>query len=333
MSESRSKQKQKLLYLRKILLEQTDENHKLSGPELIAQLELYGISAERKTIYDDVAALTESGLDIEIDHKGHSNVYYVASRLFQDEELYVLADAVASSKFLTQKKSNELIKKLQQLTSKYKAQHLRRTVYVGNRAKTYNETIYYTTNAIHEAINCNRQISFKYTEYDLSKNRRYRHGGEIYTVSPYYLIWESDCYYLVCFCNKHQKISRYRVDRMAEVSLTDQKRRELTLDEEGFAKSLRATYNMYGGTEASVVLEMSDKLVNVIIDRYGESVHLNPVAGGRFTVRVDAQISPTFWGWLFQFGPDARVLAPEWVVSEAKRLLADMQRSYREPAE
>ena len=320
MSEPRSKQKLKLLYLQRILLEQTDEDHKLSGPELIAKLEQYGVSAERKTIYDDIASLIEAGLDIEIDRQGHSNVYYVASRLFQEEELYVLADAVASSKFLTQKKSNELIKKLQQLTSRYAAQHLRRTVYVGNRTKTYNETIYYVTNAIHEAINTNRRITFKYTEYDLTKQRRYRHGGELYTVSPYYLIWENECYYLVCYCNKHEKVCRYRVDRMAEVEVTDQKRRELTLDEEGLAKSLRATYNMYGGQEASVVL-----------DRYGESVRINPIGDGKFTVRLDVQISPTFWGWLFQFGSEAKVIAPEQVVNEAKSKLAEMQQMYREP--
>ena len=328
MTEPRSKQKQKLLYLQKILLEQTDESHKLSGPELISQLALYGVSAERKTIYDDVATLCEAGLDVVTERHGHSNVYYVASRLFQEEELYVLADAVASSKFLTQKKSNELIKKLQQLTSKHHAQHLRRTVYVGNRVKAFNERIYYTINAIHQAIFDNLQISFKYSEYDISKNKRFRHGGEVYTVSPYYLIWESDCYYLVCYCNKHDKICRYRVDRMAEVETAKEKRRELSLDEEALAKSLRATYNMYGGTEVSVVLEMDSKLINVIIDRFGEGVHPNPIANDRFTVRVDVQISPTFWGWLFQFGSEAKVIAPEWVVDEAKKKLTAILETY-----
>ncbi len=329
MSEPRPKQKQKLLYLQKILLEQTDEKHRLSGPELIEQLELYGISAERKTIYNDIEALIDSGLDVVVERQGHANVYYVGSRLFEDEELSVLADAVASSKFLTQKKSNELIKKLQQLTSVYNAQRLKRTVYVANRAKTYNETVYYSTNAIHEAMNAGKQISFKYTEYDLKKNKRFRHGGEVYTVSPYYLIWESDCYYLVCYCNKRDKIARYRVDRMAEVEVLDKKRRGLSMDEESFAKSLRATYNMYGGTEASVVLEMSDKLINVLIDRYGDSVHPNPIGGDRFTVRLDVQISPTFWGWLFQFGEDAKIVAPSWAVDEARQRLAEISRLYR----
>lgn len=329
MSQPRPKQKQKLLYLQKILLEQTDDKHKLSGPELINQLALYGISAERKTIYDDVAALMESGLDVCIERDGHSNVYYVGSRLFQYEELIVLADAVASSKFLTQKKSAELIKKLQTLTSIHSAKQLKRTVYVGNRAKAFNETIYYTTNAIHDAIRQDSQLSFKYYEYDLNKHKRLKHGGEQYTVSPYYLIWENDCYYLVCYCNKHEKLCRYRVDRMVEVRVMKRKRRELDVDEEQFAKSLRATYNMYGGKQESVVLEMAGSLMNVLIDRYGESIHPNPIGSDRFTVRLDVQISPTFWGWLFQFGSDARVIAPDWVVNEAKSRLNEIAFAYR----
>lgn len=328
MTESRSKQKQKLLILQKILLEQTDEQHKLSGPELISRLALYGISAERKTIYDDISTLSDSGLDICVERRGHSNVYYIGSRLFQDEELIVLADAVASCKFLTQKKSNELIKKLQSLTSVNNAKKLKRTVYVGNRVKAFNETIYYTTNVIHEAMHQDRQISFKYYEYDLNKRKRLRHFGEVYTVSPYHLIWENDCYYLVCYCNKHEKLCRYRVDRMVEVKALDIRRRELDIDEENFAKFLRSTYNMYGGDAESVVLEMSGKLMNVLIDRFGEGIHPNPIGGDRFTVRVDIQVSPTFWGWLFQFGTDAKVIAPQWVVDEAKNQLSRILAAY-----
>lgn len=329
MSEGRLRQKQKLLFLQKILLEQTDETHMLSGPELIEQLSLYGISAERKTIYDDVASLIESGLDVCVERKGHSNYYYVGTRLFQDEELIVLADAVASSKFLTQKKSSELIKKLQTLTSVHNAKQLKRTVYVGNRAKAYNETIYYSTNAIHEAIRNNLRISFKYYEYDIHKRKRLRHGGEIYSVSPYYLIWENDCYYLVCYCTKHGKLCRYRVDRMVEVQVMNQKRRELDFNEEQFAKSLRATYNMYGGQPESVVLEMSASLMNVLVDRFGDAFHPNPIGGDRFTVRIDVEISPTFWGWLFQFGTDAKVIAPDWVVNEARLKLEEIMASYK----
>ncbi len=325
----KSRQKQKLLILQKILLTETDENHKLSGNDLIDKLALYDIKAERKTIYDDIATLIESGLDVVVEKLGHSNVYYVGSRVFQEEELLVLADAVASSRFLTQKKSNELIKKLQSLTSRHNAQHLKRTVYVGNRAKTYNEAIYYSINAIHEAIHKNYQITFRYTEYDLNKRKRYRHGGDLYKVSPYYLIWESDCYYLVCYCQKHEELCRYRVDRMSDVTVTKSKRRELSLTEEELAKSLRATYNMYGGKTETVTLEMSNGLINVLIDRFGDSIHVTPVTQDRFTVKLEVQISPTFWGWLFQFGTDAKVVSPEWVKNEARLMLGEIIEAYK----
>lgn len=325
----KSRQKLKLLTLQKILLTETDENHKLSGNELIDKLALYDIKAERKTIYDDIATLIESGLDVVVEKSGHSNVYYVASRLFQEEELLVLADAVASSRFLTQKKSNELIKKLQSLTSKHNAQHLRRTVYVGNRAKTYNESIYYSINAIHEAIHKNYQITFRYTEYDLNKRKRYRHGGDLYKVSPYYLIWESDCYYLVCYCQKHEELCRYRVDRMNDVTVTKSKRRELSITEEELAKSLRATYNMYGGKTETVTLEMTNGLINVLIDRFGDSIYVTPVTQDKFRVKLEVQISPTFWGWLLQFGTDAKVVSPEWVKNEAQIMLGELLEAYK----
>lgn len=324
------RQKHKLLVLQKILYEYSDENHKLSGNELIEKLSAYGISAERKTIYDDIATLCEAGADIITEREGHSNYYYIGSRLFQEEELLVLADAVASSKFLTQKKSNELIKKLQTLTSKYKAQQLKRSVYVGGRAKNYNEAIYYSVNAIHDAVHKDRQITFRYTEYGLDMKKRYRHHGEIYEASPYYLIWENDCYYLVAYSPRHGELCRYRVDRMTDVAVSDQKRRQLSMDEEGLAKELRSTYSMYGGVKESVTLEMSVKLINVLIDRFGDNVRIHRVSEDRFTVKLDVQISPTFWGWLFQFGSDAEIVSPEWVRNEALKKLGEIKRLYAE---
>ncbi len=323
------RQKIKLLLLEKILLSETDENHKLTGAELIQRLAAVGISCERKTIYDDIETLALSGLDIVTEKAGHSNYYYVASRLFQDEELLVLADAVASSKFLTVKKSDELIKKLQSLTSRYKGQQLRRSIYVNGRVKTYNEGIYYSINAIHEAVYKNLQITFRYTEYDIDKKKRYRHHGEVYRVSPYYLIWENECYYLVCYCQKHDGLCRYRVDRMADVSVADEPRRSLSIDEADLARELRGIYNMYGGTRETITLEMSEKLINVVIDRFGDGVHLSRSGEDSFVVKLDVSISPTFWGWLFQFGSEARVIAPQWVIDEAKKKLGQISGLYK----
>lgn len=328
MKKMPPRQKHKLLILQKILMEQSDENHKLSGQDLIKKLEGYGINAERKTIYDDIATLQEAGVDVVTERVGHSNNYYISSRLFQDEELLVLADAVASSKFLTQKKSNELIKKLQQLTSRYKGQQLKRSIHVENRVKTYNESIYYSINAIHEAIYQDKKITFKYTEYRLDKKKHHRHHGEVYVVSPYRLVWENDCYYLVCYCQKHDEICRYRVDRMDKVEVSKEDRRVLSRGEEEITQELMGTYSMYGGTKENVAIEMSNKLINVVIDRFGESVRLRRTSEDKFLVNVTVQISPTFWGWLFGFGTDAEVLSPEWVKNEARNKLSEMMCLY-----
>ena len=320
--------KGRLIVLARLLLRETDEEHRLSGKELIDKLEKYDISCERKTIYDDIETLSELGLDIVTEKVGHSNRYYVASRLFQDEELLVLADAVASSRFLSNKKSGELIKKLQSLTSVHKAGRLRRSIYVGGRAKTFNEAIYYSISAIQQAIFSDRNITFKYFEYDLDKKKRYRHQGQIYTVSPYYLIWESDCYYLVCFCHKHGDLCRYRVDRMGQVEISGEKRRKLSMDEQELARELLGTYSMYGGVKETITLEMKNSLINVIVDRFGDAARPKRIDKDSFSVKLDVQISPTFWGWLFQFGGEARVTAPDWVVREAGKRLQEMQRQY-----
>ena len=322
------RQKHKLLVLQNLLLTETDENHKLSGQEIIDRLGALGISVERKTVYDDIETLMQAGIDIVVERQGHANVYYVGSRLFQDEELSVLANAVASSRFLTVKKSNELIKKLQSLTSRHTAQLFKRSVYIENRAKSYNETIYYTLNSIHEAINRNKRITFKYTEYGLDKKKRYRHGGEIYEVSPYYLIWDNDNYYLICHSDKHDGIVKYRPDRMADVKVASVSRHALTVKEEDLAKRLRSAYNMFDGTMETVTLEMSDKLMDVVLDRYGDSVNVQRVSPTTFSVKVSVQVSPTFWGWLFQFGTDAKVIAPDWVKEEAKKQLTKILERY-----
>ena len=322
------RQKHKLLVLQNLLLTETDENHKLSGQEIIDRLGVLGISVERKTVYDDIETLMQAGIDIVVERQGHANVYYVGSRLFQDEELSVLANAVASSRFLTVKKSNELIKKLQTLTSRHTAQLFKRSVYIENRAKSYNETIYYTLNSIHEAINRNKRITFKYTEYGLDKKKRLRHGGELYEVSPYYLIWDNDNYYLICHSDKHDGIVKYRPDRMADVKVASVSRHALTVQEEDLAKRLRSAYNMFDGTMETVTLEMSDKLMDVVLDRYGDSVNVQRVSPTTFSVKVSVQVSPTFWGWLFQFGTDAKVIAPDWVKEEAKKQLTKILERY-----
>lgn len=318
---SQAKQKNKLLVLKSIFEQHTDEDHDLTVQEIIGLLSERRIDAERKTVYDDIATLQDFGMDIVVSRRGHSNAYYLASRPFQTEELFILSDAVASSRFLTKKKSNELIGKLQNLTSRHIAPKLSREVFVNSRVKAFNESIYYNINDIHEAIKSDKKITFKYYYYDLERRKKLRHSGYVYKVSPLHLTWEEDKYYLICYCEKHEDISRYRIDRMERVSITDEKRDVLSPEFTEKAKSQLSVYSMFGGEEKAVTIEFHKSLMDSVVDRFGATVASRPTSEDTFKITVDIQISPPFWGWLFQFGDKARILAPNDVKELAKTQL------------
>ena len=223
MMPKSSNQKLKLLYLMKTFQEKTDEQHALSVPELIAELGRYDISAERKSIYDDLEALKLFGLDIE-SARGRTTGYYLASKNFELPELKLLVDSVQSSKFITLKKSMALIKKIESLCSVWEGQSLQRQVYVANRIKTMNESIYYNVDKIHTGIADNRKISFMYFEYAVTKEKVYRRGGGRYVVSPYALTWDDENYYMIAYDSDAGLIKHYRVDKMTDIAVTDEKR-------------------------------------------------------------------------------------------------------------
>ncbi|ADU23231.1 helix-turn-helix transcriptional regulator [Ruminococcus albus] len=324
-----SRQKQKLLTMKKLFEAKTDENHSFTGAKLIEILGDIGIKAERKTIYDDIKTLCDSGMDIVTVKDGHSNAYYLGERTFQQEELFVLADAIASSRFLTKKKSQELIKKLQSLTSEYKGKQLRRQIHVDNRAKNFNEQIYYSVNKIQEGIFDEKVIRFRYTEFNPDKKQILKHGGDFYTVSPYSLVWENENYYLVCWCNKHEKICRYRVDRMINVDVTEENIRRLSDDERAEVSNLQSLYGMFGGKLESVTMQFDNSLANVVIDKFGMNCHPHRNSDSTFCLTADVQIAPTFWGWFFQFGKKAKILAPDNVIEQAKEYLEEISESYK----
>lgn len=315
--------------MKKLFESKTDESHSITGAKLIETLAADGIKAERKTIYDDIKTLCDSGMDIETTKDGHSNAYYLAQRTFQDEELFVLADAVASCRFLTKKKSQELIKKIQSLTSDYKAKQLRRMFYVENRVKNFNEQIYYTINKIQAGIFNETEIRFKYTEFNPDKKQVLKHGGEVYTVSPYSLVWENENYYLVCYCNKHEKICRYRVDRMVNVENTDTERRKASDEDKAEIANQQSVYGMYGGKLESVTMQFDNSLANAVIDKFGMNCHPHRNSENTFCLTADVQIAPTFWGWFFQFGTKARILAPENVVKQAAEYIEELGSCYK----
>lgn len=312
-------QKLKLLYLMKILQEKTDENHPLTVPKLIEELQRYNVLPERKSVYDDIEALRLFGLDIEI-AKGKSGGYYVSSRVFELPELKLLVDSVQASKFITHKKSLELIKKLESFASRYEAQQLQRQVYVANRIKAMNESIYYNIDAIHSAIARSRQITFRYFEYSIKKERLYKHNGERYRISPLALTWDDENYYMLGFDSLADKIKHYRVDKMESIEVTEAAREGLkefeALDMAVYSKKI---FSMFGGREESVKLRFSNELIGVVIDRFGKDVSVEPEGEAHFIVHENVFVSPQFFGWLCSFGGKVKILAPQQVVEAYTR--------------
>jgi len=320
-------QKLKILYLMRILLDQTDETHKLSVGEIISRLSDYGISVERKTIYDDIEALRQYGIDIVLD-KSKPGGYYVAGRDFELPELKLLADAVQSSKFITEKKSTELIKKLQRLANTYDAGKLQRQVFIQNRVKNMNESIYYSVDTIHEAIAEGKKISFLYFDYNIRKELAPRRGGARYIVDPVALSWNDEYYYLIAYSDTHEGLTHYRVDRMTDTRKLDEKRTKTT-EKFNLAEYTKKVFGMFGGEETAVRLRISNSLANVVIDRFGKNITMVPDGDDHFTVNIRVALSPVFYGWLFQFGELCEVVSPQSLrdelIKRAKLLLKRLE--------
>ena len=311
-----SNQKLKILYLMKIMLEQTDNEHGLTMSEIIKALDGYDVSAERKSLYDDLEALRHFGIDIE-KGRGKSVEYYVASRDFELPELKLLVDAVQSSKFITHKKSAQLIKKLENLTSVYEARQLQHQVYVSNRIKTMNESIYYTVDYIHTAINSNSKITFQYFEWNDKKEKAVRHGGKYYVVSPWALAWDDENYYMIAYETQSDKIKHFRADKMLNISVLDE-RREGGEHLKGFDAALytKKTFGMFGGEEEQVTLRCKSSLAGVIIDRFGHDVMMRRTQEGFFEVTVRVAVSPLFLTWIMNFGADVKIISPNSVAEK-----------------
>ena len=324
-----SNQKLKLLYLLKMLEEKTDEENTMSINEMIAELDRYGISAERKSIYDDLEALKHYGLDIA-SRKSKTTEYFVASRLFELPELKLLVDAVQCSKFVTHKKSDQLIKKIESLASRNQAMSLHRQVYVSNRVKTINESIYYNVDSLHSAIAENKQVTFKYFDYDIKKEKVYRKNGDRYTVSPYGLSWDDENYYLVTFSHKYKDFTHYRVDRMSDIELCDSARDPLPDNEQfNIADYSKKVFNMFGGEEVTVKLKFDNSLVNAVVDRFGKEIMIGKLDEDSFSIWIKVAVSSTFFAWLSQFGSKVKVLSPDTVIDQYKGHLSEILNQYK----
>lgn len=318
-------QKLKLLYLKKLLEEQSDEMHPLNTQYILDYLASHDIKAERKAIYNDIVCLQEFGMDI-LHKPGRNGGYYLASREFELPELKLLVDAVQSSKFLTSKKSMQLISKLSQLASNHEAGSLKRQVMVSGRVKTMNESIYYNVDRLHEAIAQNSQITFRYFEWGLDGKRHDRPGP--YEASPYGLIWDDENYYLVAHSPRHG-MTHYRVDKMTHIEINGKPR---YMDPE--AKKLSASaygrnvFGMFGRETTTVRMRFHKSLVGVVIDRFGQDTMIIPDGDEHFIFSMDIAVSPLFLGWLAGFGNRAKILSPQSVIDQYLALCGPSIKQY-----
>ena len=315
-------QKTKLLCLYRMLLRQTDEEHPLTVLQIIEELARQDIKAERKSIYDDLEALRLFGMDIQ-SRKGKTSGWFVGDREFELPEVKLLMDAVQSSRFSTQKKSDALIRKLEGLASVHQAGQLQRQVYVSGRIKVMNESIYYNVDKLHAAIAGQKAITFKYFDYDIQRKKVFRQDGKRYMVSPYGLIWNSENYYLVAFDHTHRELRHYRVDKMTEIVVTN-------LDREGreqypnfqLAEYGQKHFGMYSGQEMKVTLRGRRDKASLVWDRFGQEVILVPDGEEHFTVTLPVVISPQFFGWLLGLNGSITLAGPKEAVSAYRRRLA-----------
>ena len=324
-------QKFKFTYLMQVMLEKTDEDHSLTMNEILTELERYGVTAERKSIYTDFADMEKFGIEIIKNQIGRETYYHVGAREFELAEVKLLIDAIQASKFITKKKSEKLIKKVKSFVSDYQARELSRQVFISDRVKTMNESVYYNVDYIHTAINENKKIVFKYYKWDIEKNLVARNNGEPFTVSPWALTWADENYYMVAFDEIDGKIKHYRVDKMMQISVVDKKREGKeqfkAFDMPRYTKSL---FGMYGGEEAKVTLEAENRMVGILIDRFGKDIPIKPVDDSHFRTSVVVAVSDQFLGWIMALDEGVKIVGPEKVLKRMKQKIGLLNNVYKD---
>ena len=312
-------QKLKLLYLAKILSEETDDRHSLTMQDIIAALAAYGVNADRKTLYLDFDELRRFGMDIITTQVGHNHYYHLGSRDFELAELKLLVDSVQSAKFITNRKSADLIRKLSALVSNHEAKYLQRQVVISGRVKTMNESIYYNVDKLHEAIGAKSRIRFKYYQWNVKKEPELRKGGAWYCVSPWALLWDNENYYLVAYDAGDDKIKHYRVDKMLKISITGDKREgKERFGEFDLARYSRSLFGMYGGEEVRVTLDVRNDMIGVLIDRFGKDLMSTKSDDNSCRTVVEVVVSRQFLGWIMALGDGVRIVGPESVVEQMR---------------
>lgn len=324
-------QKLRTLYLMDIMLQRTDEEHFLNASELCRILEQeYGISTDRRTIYTEMEILGKYGLDI-VQRKGKNAGYFVGSREYEMPELRLLVDAVQSSKFITEQKSRDLIHKLEKLCSRSQATALQHEVFIVNRLKAENETIYYNVDTIHNAIAANKEISFQYAEWTTKKQFRLKKDGAKYVVSPWALTWDDENYYLVAYDAAAEKIKHYRVDKMQSTGVLESERKGAeSFHDFDLAEFSKKTFGMYGGRDEEVSFLCENYMAGVMLDRFGHDIWIIPVDDQHFKTRALVSVSPQFFGWVTGLGQGIRIEGPERVKQEYLEFICAITKNYEQ---
>lgn len=328
---ARSNQKLKILYLAKILLENTDADHDITLQEIIDKLSADNVTAERKSLYDDIARLDDFGIKIKKTQYGKTFHYQVVNRNFEIAELKLLADSVASAKFITEKKSNELIKKIEHLASRHDALKLQRQVYVAGRVKSMNNDIMENVDAIHNAISQNLKISFQYFQWNIKKQPELRKGGARYVISPWGLSWDDENYYLVGYDSDADMIKHYRVDKMLRIKVENTKREgRYKFKEVDMAAYAKKMFNMFDGDEQDVEILCTNNFAGVMIDRFGKDVKIRKADEEHFKVTVKVAASSHFIHWIMALGEGVKITGPENMVEEVRKEIKRLADQYME---
>ena len=314
--------KVKLLALWEMLSQDSDRLHPLGTNEIIERLEAKNIPCDRRTLVQDINALREYGYEVLEEKVGKQNGYYMDDRRFSLGELKILIDAVQAASFITDKKTKELIEKIADLGGSNRARIMQSNLVYFNTRKHSNESILYNVDHLEKALIQKTQVSFLYFDLNENHERVYRKEKQIYVVDPVALVFMEDNYYLMCYSDAHEKVVNYRVDRMVEVTVLDTPVcAEAQIPEKQIAAYTGQTFKMFGGEPETLTLQFENNLIGVVYDKFGENTKMVRVDEDTCSARVTVQISPTFWGWLFQFAGEMWITEPEYLIDTYRHLL------------
>lgn len=316
--------KSRLLFLLRYLYENTDDDHPMSGAALRSAMTEAGFQApDARTFRNDIETLIEAGFDIvEEVRPGVRTLYHYGARDWEISELRILIDAVSSSQFITERKSNELIRKLANLGGQISEPYLQPGVFVSSKIKTKSNQLLYVVQQIEEGIRLRKKISFRYRQYNVQKERVSKHDGEIYTVSPYATVWNADRYYLACWSDKHEKIITFRIDRMDVPTVTDEPAvpAPKSFRPKDYSEEI---FRMYAGEDERVTLRCNIDMMDHVIDHFGDKIETVNVTESTFDTTVPVSVSTTFYAWVFQYAGKIRIIGPEPVREGYQEMLKE----------